>query len=531
VLVHSSHKGLNMAVPQLTALPTWYEVQSDVAKSQQEVQKAEEGRISLEDQKKASAALGDYFKMGQQPDTAQGPKGFQQPTDQKQADQQDFVQLGQTLKNYDQEEQKLNAQLTFAKNLQGNRATLDLGMKLANQADQEITKLNTRRKDDQALMDKKREEVSGVLLNINDQQSLDIGMMQLRSKNINIPPVIQVPIMGQDGKPQMDPNTGKPALKQIRTDIFSPELQKFANTYGMSLLDANKQSQIKNQLSEISNRESKQGVSVPNTSIGSSDSNVFKGTSGEEIVPKDDKEKRLIGNLNQPMTKPAAYQVGRNSQVATMAEEISGFAKSINQSIKNDGLGEAGMFGNLKDNTWVGAIGKQLGLKITDPSKQSYTALMKPLARMASSLETAGYGQGGGAAQINALDASITSQPGQDEMTKLQKVGEAANIIKSGLMGASENTSFNAAQREGIARAYQDWNKLIPFNQNDVLDYKEYAKDHFEKANLKGFQTWLRDQGRSFAEKTPKETTNTTKPVSTNQAGQIDYGKQFGWKR
>jgi len=444
-----------------------------------------------------------------------------QPTQQATTPHEDWLNAHQKVQDYSTQIASIDKKLTLASTIQSKANTLDqfnFADKLKKDALTEKTSLLNQQKEQQSIIEKQNEQYAGILTNINSQQDLNIAKMQLQKNGVQLPASIQVPRMNPDGTPILMQN-GQPVMDQLRTDVYSPQLKQYANSLGMSLLDANKQMTLRNQMSEIQARSDKQGQTVAGTFIGTNDPTVFKGLSGAEITPRDDKEKRLIANLNQPVTKPAAYQVGRNSAVSTMAEEIASFSETISKSVKNSGLSEAGMFGGLKDNTWVSAIGKRVGIKITDPDKQSYSAIMKPLSRMASTLETAGYGQGGGAAQIEALNQSITAQPGQDELTKLQKIGEAANIVKAGLMGASENTSFNPAQREGIARAYQDWNKLIPFNQNDVQDFKEYAKENHERANLKNFQEWLGTSGRSFAEKTPSTTTATpasAKPEATS---------------
>jgi len=321
------------------------------------------------------------------------------------------------IKNYDREESQLNKQKTLGRTLQAspNINVAKQGMKYVTEADTELNRIREAKKTDIDNAQKYHEQISGVFLNINDQQSLDVANAQLQAMGRDLQNSIQVPRQNPDGTPLLD-QTGKPVMDTISTKVFTPELKRYTQSIGMGLLDANKQMQIRNQMSEIENR----------------------GAGGGKA------------------------DAGTNRVIQSMTQASDALTNLSNLPIYTTGpvYGNK-MFGNIFTAP-IGALNQQMSTE----SSQLMQTRMAGVARNLASLETGGAATGL-VGLADKIDAGIAIPAGSKPLVALDKMAEMRRIVESSAK-ATLATNIKPEKRALIEANLEEVRKAIPFTQRDV---------------------------------------------------------------
>jgi hypothetical protein len=353
---------------------------------------------------------------------------------------QDWLSANQKIQNFDQQLGRVEKQISLANKLQGNPKTLELGLKLRKQFEDERSKIYNDRKDQQSIVEKQNEMYAGILTNINSQQDLDIARMRLQKEGVPLPATLEMPRMNPDGTPMLD-QRGQPVMDQVRSDVFSPQLQKYTNSLGMSLLDANKQTTIKNQLSEIENR----------------------GAGGKGAQQMN----RIVISSEQ------AIEDIKNLSTVGSATSYAGFK-----------TGKPGLLGATKDS---------LVNKFTKQDAQNYDIFFTGLTRNLATIESVGAATGlvGLSEKMEALRA----KPNDTIETRLRKLSQARQIVETGINFAMNEKSIQPAQKEKLGKYLDELKVAVPFTQADVTALNKSSKnvalddivqDRIKKAEAKG---------------------------------------------
>ena len=399
-----------------------------------------------------------FMGEGQAPvsvvDQAATPQKEEAPKDNPTAT---YMKSIDNIKNYDREESQLNKMKTLGRSLQGspNINVAKQGMKYVTEADTELNRIREAKKSNIENAQKYHEQISGVFLNINDQQSLDVANAQLQAMGRDLQNSIQVPRQNPDGTPLLD-QTGKPVMDTISTKVFTPELKRYTQSIGMGLLDANKQMTIRNQMSEIENR-------------GAGGGKADAGTN------------RVIQSMTQA------------SDALTNLSNLPFYTTDP-------------VYGNKMFNNLFTAPLGSLNQQMSTESSQLMADRMAGVARNLASLETGGAATGL-VGLADKIDQGISIKAGSKPIVALDKMAEMRRIVESSAK-ATLATNIKPEKRALIEANLEEVRKAIPFTQKDVDNLRVKLGTGNKLAIGK-------DQSNmSFTEYMTKLKEGTTKPLS-----------------
>lgn len=199
----------------------------------------------------------------------------------------------------------------------------------------------------------------------------------------------------------------------------------------------------------------------------------------------------LLGLKKEQIEKPGGAKISFQERSAantmnTTMREAGISMENLSQLTQQGSVHTtAGAFENISDHGVFGATSKVMGQSITPQSKQMYTSIMLPLARMAS------VAQGGGRYKVNdaAVRQSIESfiaQPGQTHMVMLEKMAELKQTLIQGAAASLEAGTMNPDQDKSVRENIEKIEKSIPWNVSDVLEF--YNKG----GKAENFGDWLK---------------------------------------
>ena len=195
----------------------------------------------------------------------------------------------------------------------------------------------------------------------------------------------------------------------------------------------------------------------------------FTSQDGTVYTPKNSKEKAMFEGLASDYITPGQIAIGRNNAIITSANELSASLKNLSiLTDKGESYGSSGAWSGLKNDTLFGAAASNALKPLTQRETLQTEALMKPIARMVSTMMYGG--QGGTQADREKMEQAIMQPFGtKDRVVALQKMGELRQMVTAAMEAQSANQTLSRPQREKLLKSYRSVVEALPFKAEDVL--------------------------------------------------------------